>query len=73
MKGRMTDLNGYLIDPMASLFAAVTAVENGQVGEIELMFTNESDATNVAMSVSIIVRREVQQCVHLIPNNSKEE
>lgn len=56
----MTDTNGYLIDPMTAFFAAVTAVENGSVGEIELMFTNESDETHVAMSVSITVRKEIQ-------------
>ncbi len=30
--------HAYPVDPMAAFFAAVTAVENGVVGEIELEF-----------------------------------
>ncbi len=34
----MADKGAYPVDPMAAFFAAVTAVENGAVGEIELEF-----------------------------------
>lgn len=69
----MTDSDKFIVDPMTALYAAVTAVENGSVAEIELMFTNESDETHVAMSLCITVRKEAHKCGVLLPYNPKEE
>ncbi len=48
-------------EPMAAFFAAVTAVENGQVGEIERMFTYETESTSMepgyAVSMAIEIRK----------------
>lgn len=42
------------------------------MAEIELMFTNESDATHVAMSVQIVVRREVSEKAVYLPVKKEE-
>ena len=58
----MTAMNTqFPAEPMAAFYAAVAAVENGQVGEVELMFTVETDSTSMgpgqAVSMSIEIRK----------------
>ncbi len=48
----------YPVDPMAAFFAAVTAVENGSIGEIELEFNFMTSNTDMTMTMT--VRREVK-------------
>ncbi len=48
----------YPVDPMTAFFAAVTAVENGSVGEIELEFRFVTPDNEVIMGIS--VRREIK-------------
>ncbi len=54
----MADKGAYPVDPMAAFFAAVTAVENGAVGEIELEFRFSTPDNEVTMTMS--VRREIK-------------
>lgn len=58
----MTAMNTqFPAEPMAAFYAAVAAVENGQVGEVELMFTFETETTSMqqghAVSMSIEIRK----------------
>lgn len=50
--------SAYPVDPMTAFFAAVTAIENGSVGEIDLDFNLSTHDTEVTMSISI--RREAR-------------
>ncbi len=54
----MADKGAYPVDPMAAFFAAVTAVENGSVGEVELEFRFSTPDNEVVMTIS--VRREIR-------------
>ena len=50
---------GYPVDPMAAFYAAVTAVENGQVAEVELEYRSTTpDDHEVVLTMS--VRRDVR-------------
>jgi len=55
-------------EPMAAFFAAVTAVETGQVGEVELMFTYETESTSMerghSVSMAIEIRKHPQPVFH---------
>ena len=60
----MTAMNTqFPAEPMAAFYAAVAAVENGQVGEIELTFSYESDEDSVqsgrgyAVTMAIEIRK----------------
>ncbi len=61
-------------EPMAAFFAAVTAVETGQVGEVELMFTYETEATSMergyAVSMAIEIRKTPQPPYPHISNDA---
>lgn len=59
------------VDPMAAFFAAVTAVENGSVGEIELEFEFGSPSNTVTMSIA--VRKEARPMVAFVPRAIGEE
>ncbi len=50
--------SGYPVDPMTAFYAAVTAVENGSVAEIDLDFRFSIEDSEVTMSIS--VRREIR-------------
>ncbi len=54
----MSNQTAFPVDPMAAFFAAVTAVENGSVGEIELEFRFMTGEHEVVMMMS--VRKEVR-------------
>lgn len=47
-----------LVDPMAAFYAAVTAVENGQVAEVEV--EHRQTAGDVESILTMVVRREVK-------------
>ena len=47
-----------IVDPMAAFYAAVTAVENGQVAEVEVEY-RQSDGENESV-LTMSVRREVK-------------
>ncbi len=49
----MSNQSVYPVDPMAAFFAAVTAVENGQVGEVELEFRREVEDNETVMTMAI--------------------
>ncbi len=53
----MPSQEAYPVDPMAAFYAAVTAVENGSVGEIELEFRHET-SIDEEMITTISVRRD---------------
>lgn len=62
----------YPVDPMAAFYAAVTAVENGSVGEVELEF--RTDTEDVEMIVTMAIRKEARPTVMFNPySNQKEE
>jgi len=48
-------------EPMAAFFAAVTAVETGQVGEVELMFTYETESTSTERGYLVSMAIEVRK------------
>ncbi len=52
----------YLVDPMAAFYAAVTAVENGEIGEVEIEFRAISESEE-ELVMSISVRREIRHFV----------
>ncbi len=45
----MTDNASYPVDPMTAFYAAVTAVENGKVGEVEIeyRYTMENGSASI--------------------------
>lgn len=47
-----------IVDPMAAFYAAVTAVENGKVAEVELEYRNVAGEVETILTMS--VRREVR-------------
>jgi hypothetical protein len=67
----MADNDQYPVDPMAAFYAAVTAVENGKVGEVELEFRNEHEDHQYVVTMNI--RREVRPMGVFLPTNPKEE
>lgn len=72
----MTDASEYPVDPMAAFYAAVTAVENGSVGEVELEFRKETHTENETLEtvITMSIRREVRPTSVLMPiPNQKEE
>ncbi len=48
-------------EPMAAFFAAVTAVETGQVGEVELTFTYETETTSMGPGYAICMAIEIRK------------
>ncbi len=64
--------NVYPIDPMAAFYAAVTAVENGSVGEVELEFRHEL-ANEEEIITTITVRREARPNMIFSPIQKREE
>ncbi len=56
----MPEHNAYPVDPMAAFYAAVTAVENGSVGEVELEFRHELTDESATIT-SIWVRKEIHE------------
>lgn len=64
----MTSESDYPVEPMTAFFAAVKAVENGSIGEIELEFLKETPDFETVVSIS--VRRQPRPYVMLttIPN-----
>lgn len=50
-------------DPMAAFYAAVTAVENGQVGEVEIEYRSMDREENETL-MSIVVRKEVRHFIY---------
>ncbi len=60
----MVNQNPFPVDPMAAFYAAVTAVENGEVGEIELEY-RFTTPTDYEVIMTVFVRREVR---HLVSN-----
>lgn len=67
----MANQTQYPVDPMTAFYAAVTAVENGTVGEVELEFRHETGEYETVMTLS--VRREARPFMVSYPNNQKEE
>ncbi len=53
----MPSQESYPIDPMAAFYAAVTAIENGSVGEIELEFRHATTSEE-EMITTISVRHD---------------
>lgn len=60
----------YPVDPMMAFYAAVTAVENGSVGEIELEFRTALSDSEVVTTISV---RKNARPVLMMPTNSKGE
>ncbi len=58
----MTDHEAYPVNPMTAFYAAVAAVENGAIGEIELeyRFMAENDDETV---LTMVIRRDVRHFV----------
>lgn len=67
----MSDNKDYPVDPMAAFYAAVTAVENGAVGEVELEFRNIREEQEFVVTMNI--RREVRPMGVYIPNDLTKE
>ncbi len=57
-KGDNVQDNTYPVEPMAAFYAAVTALENGSVGEVELNFNTMTSDTDITMTM--VIRREVR-------------
>ena len=57
-------------DPLAAMYAAVLAIADGEVGEIEIDWAVESDGMECRLSVT--VRREVRQFVVDPPPTDQE-
>ena len=53
-----------MVDPLAAFYAAVTAVEAGKVGEIELEYRSENGDESTVMTMT--VRRDVRQLCSMI-------
>jgi len=68
----MTDQSTYPVDPMAAFYAAVTAVENGSVGEVELEFRHEF-GNDDSIITSMAIRREARPNLMFAPIERKEE
>ncbi len=68
----MSDQHVYPVDPMVSFYAAITAIENGSVGEIELEFRFALPESEVTMTM--VIRREVRQYPSLetVENEKKD-
>ncbi len=63
--------SGYPVDPMTAFYAAVTAVENGSVGEIDLDFRFSTQDEETTLSIS--VRREARTFTSLTNVEEREE
>ncbi len=63
--------SGYPVDPMTAFYAAVTAVENGSIGEIDLDFHFSTHEEEVTMSMSI--RRKARVFTTLRDVEQKED
>ncbi len=68
----MPSQESYPIDPMAAFYAAVTAVENGSVGEIELEFRHET-SIDEEMITTISVRRDPRPYVMATIDNRDDD
>lgn len=62
----------YPVDPMAVFFAAVTSVENGKVGEVELEFRHVTQ-NGGELIMSMIVRREPRSIAVFTQQGTPEE
>ncbi len=64
-------------EPMAAFFAAVTAVETGQVGEVELMFTYETESTSMerghSVSMAIEIRKNPRPHIMMMREEEKKD
>ena len=67
----MPNDSDYSVDPMAAFYAAVTAVENGQIGEVELEFRKETEDFETIVTMS--VRKEIKPTQFLMPTHSTGE
>ncbi len=67
----MDEQTVYPADPMAAFYAAVTAVEGGQVSEVELEFRKETENYEVIMTLA--VRREPRGIIVLPEVQKKQE
>lgn len=71
----MSNSSEYSIDPMAAFFAAVTGVENGSVGEIELEFRKENTTENESFEtiITMSIRREPRPMAMYHPISIQKE
>jgi hypothetical protein len=60
------------VDPMTAFYAAVTAVENGSVGEIELEYRCMS-SNDEEMTMMMTVRREPRSFTTVTTNENRED
>lgn len=65
----MAIIHNFPVDPLALFYAAITAVENGKLNEIELEFRNETDDIIVTMSI----RKEARPMTMYVPITPQEE
>lgn len=61
----MANETEYAVDPMAAFYAAVTAVEEGKVKEIELEFHRETSDSETMVTMAI--RKELRPTSVFIP------
>ncbi len=67
----MADNDSYPVGVMTAFFAAVTAVENGKVGEVELEFRTSAEDKESVLTMNI--RREIRPMGVYMPVTPKEE
>ncbi len=71
----MSNSSEYPIDPMTAFFAAVTAVENGSAGEIELEFRKEThnEYETFETVITMSIRREPRPMAMFHPLSIQKE
>ncbi len=62
----------YPVDPMMAFYAAIRAVEDGKIGEVELEYRHES-SEDVSAMLTIAVRKEPRPNVIFGPLSQREE